>query len=308
MMIAGTQHTPQAATYALRSLIADFSIEATPRQIVATPALDTLLPSGSAVYVPFLPGADFSETADAVSRLAAAGYRPVPHLPVRRFEDRVQLAGWLARFRGAGAEALLLIAGDVSTPRGPFADTMAVLDSGLLERHGFRRIGVAGHPEGHPFADEATLDRALAHKAAYARDTGTEMWLVTQFTFAAVPIWRWLDRLGDADHGLPVRVGLAGPASIRTLLSYAMQCGVTVSARMLGRRPGMTRMLTGRWTPDEILHALARYRTSGRGPLDGIHVYPFGGLQRSVQWFRELHDGAASNGLSDQPASSGNKR
>ena len=280
-----------SSTSGVRALLADFSIEATPKQLASVPLLAELLPPWCSIYVPFLPGADFVDAEAACKQIAAAGFRPVPHLPARRFEDRVQLAGWLARFQGAGADSLLLIAGDVSSPKGPFADTLAVLDSGLLERHGFHRIGVAGHPEGHPIVSEAELTRALAHKSDYARDTGADMWLVTQFVFSADPVCHWLDRLDAAGFTLPVRVGLPGPASTRTLISYAVQCGVKVSTRMLTRRPGMARKLLGRWHPNDLLLALARYHTEAHhGLLSGVHVYPFGGLQRSADWFSGMLD------------------
>ena len=273
------------ASEAVRALVADFSIEATPKQVAAAPDLAAMLPVGCSVYVPFLSGADIADSAVTCAELAAAGLRPVPHLPARALASRARLDDWLVRLAVAGADSVLLIAGDLETPNGPFADTLAILDSGALERHGFRRVGVAGHPEGHPFAGPDELDRALRHKAAYAAATDTEMWLVTQFVFAADPVRRWLDRLDAAGIDLPVRIGLPGPTRMRTLVSFALQCGVGASARMLQRRQDLAKLLVKRWNPDELLAALAA-RCGGR--IAGVHVFPFGGLRRSAEWFAAL--------------------
>lgn len=278
----------------VRELLADFSIEATPKQVASMDGgFDALMPAGSTVYVPFLPGADFAETIEAARRLAASGMRPVPHLAARAVPGREALDRWLARLAEAGADSLLLIAGDLAKPAGPFSDTMQILDTGLLQRHGFRAVGVAGHPEGHPAADDAALAGALAYKQVYARETGTDMWLVTQFAFEVAPVTAWLDGLRDAGIALPVRVGLPGPAKLRTLISFALSCGVATSARALMKRPDIAGKLLGRWHPEELVTGLAGYRRDNPdGPLAGIHVFPFGGVKQSIDWFGALQTGA----------------
>jgi len=277
---------------AVQSLLADFSIEATPAQVAKTPDFSALVPAGSAVYVPFLPGAKFSAQIEACAKLARQGMRPVPHLPARAIVNHAQLADWLARFKAAGAQSCLLIAGDLSEPRGAFSNTLQILDSGLLEAYGFCRIAVAGHPEGHPLTGQAELDRALAHKAAYARALGAEMWVVTQFLFTGERLFEWLDRLARAEIDLPVRAGIPGPTKLSSLIGHAVQCGVLTSARMLGRQPGMAQALFGHWYPEEILGGLATYRAQRpSGRLSGIHIYPFGGVKRSAEWFGALRDG-----------------
>jgi methylenetetrahydrofolate reductase (NADPH) len=41
---------------------------------------------------------------------------------------------------------------------------MEILQTGLLEKHGIRRIGVAGHPGGSPDVPEPAIMEALAWK------------------------------------------------------------------------------------------------------------------------------------------------
>lgn len=265
--------------------VAGFSIEATPKQLERTEALGMMLPAGTAVHVPFLQRAAMADTARACATLSAQGLRPVPHLTARTLANRAKLAESLSRLAETGADSLLLISGDRLRPAGPYRSTLDILDTGLLQHYGFRNIGVAGHPEGHPAATGEMLLHALREKSAYAKETGNTMWIVTQFAFSAEPVLSWLERVRDERIDLPVRIGLPGPAKVQTLLRYAMQCGVGASSHMLTRRPGAVSRLLGRWSPDKMLRALARHAATSRlQPIAGIHVFPFGGLLQSIEF------------------------
>lgn len=294
-MTLANQPDPRAAPAArddeadrcLQALARSASIEATPRQILTTEDLEELLPAGTPVYVPFLPNGQFADTLCACRRLLALGLHPVPHVPARMAESQRQLDDWLTQLQECGVERLLLIAGDRDSVAGPFPDTLAVLESHILTRFRFQGIGVAAHPEGHPRADRATLARALEVKQQYARTTGIRLWVVTQFTFDAAVVIDWLQSLGMLLEKVPVYIGLAGPTRMKTLLSYAAQCGVGASSRMLLRRPGSARLLRA-WRPDDMVRALVQYRLDNPETLlQGIHLFPFGGLRQSAQWIQE---------------------
>lgn len=271
-----------------RRLADGFSIEATPKQLEASGSLAGHVPPGTCVYVPYLPRATMADTIRACRQLAAEGFRAVPHVSARSIASREMLDEQLDRLAEAGASSLLLIAGDRRRPAGPFRSTLDVFDTGLLQTHGFDDIGVAGHPEGHPVADAPTLMDALRRKAAYASDTGAAMWIVTQFAFSAEPVIDWLGQLRSEGIRLPVRIGLPGPAKAQTLLRYALQCGVGASSRILARRPDAVTHLLGRWTPEAMLAALSRYRAeSPAAGIAGIHVFPFGGLMKSIDFFTD---------------------
>src|SRR3546814_12435059 len=49
-----------------------------------------------------------------------------------------------------------------------FDSSMAILETGLFDKHGVETIGVAGHPEGSPDIAPAALEAALAWKNAFA--------------------------------------------------------------------------------------------------------------------------------------------
>jgi len=281
----------QEAEARFQALVRLASVEATPRQILQAEDLQTLLPAGTCVYVPFLPKGQFGDTLHACRRLLELGMHPIPHVPARMAKSREQLRDWLAEMEESRIDRMLLIAGDSDTVAGPFPDTLAVFESGLLSQFHFHGICVAAHPDGHPMADKATLIQALKYKREYARSTATRLWVVTQFTFDAEVVIDWLQSLGDILEEVPVYIGLAGPTKVRTLLAYATQCGVGASARLMLRRPGSARLLRA-WTPDAMVQKLVQYcMDNPETLLRGIHLFPFGGLRQSAQWIQD-HSGS----------------
>jgi methylenetetrahydrofolate reductase (NADPH) len=77
-----------------------------------------------------------------------------------------------------------------------------------------------------------------------------------------------------------VRVGLAGPTSLSTLLRYAQRCGVRASAQGLARQAGLVRQLFAMSTPDALVRALALTQLGQIKP----HYFSFGGLARTARW------------------------
>lgn len=270
----------------VRELVRNASVEVLPRQIAAVD-LSTCLPASTAVYVPYPPGAAWRDTVAACRRLRSVSMCPVPHLTARSLRDATDLRARLTQLAEAGVDRLLLVAGDGDRPVGRYRDTLDVLESGLLVEHGFDRLGFAAHPEGHPLVEPADLERALARKVEYAAAEGASMWIVTQFGFAPAATAAWLLGLG-ARFPLGIRVGLAGPARLSTLVGFAAKCGVRTTARLLARRPGTVRLL-GRYAPDEFVHGLACHAVEvPDSPLCGIHLFGFGGTRATSRWLRTV--------------------
>ena len=262
------------------------SVELTPRQVAVVDGLSGHLPLGTRIYVPSIPGSTWRETVLACARLQSEGMVAVPHLDARSVADMADLHGRLNALADASVTELMLVAGDRKRPLGAFRDTLDVLDSGALVEHGMTRLGIAGYPEGHPVVDPASLAISLSRKLEYAAATGTDMWMVSQFAFEAETVVSWLDTVRRTSGRLPVRVGMAGPARLKTVLAFAARCGIGASARALARRPSALRLLNN-WTPDSMLQALARHRVaSPESPVSGIHLFTFGGLPQTSRWLR----------------------
>lgn len=276
-----------AVAATVRELARSASVEVLPRQL-ATVDVNAYLPPGTAVYLPFPPGGLWQDTVAACRCLGAARMCPVPHLAARSVRDAGDLRARLAQLAEAGVDRLMLVAGDGDRPVGRYRDSLDVIESGLLAEHGFDRLGVAAHPEGHPRVAPAELERALARKVEYAAAQGASMWIVTQFGFAPAATSAWLMRLGALRFPLGIRVGMAGPVRLSTLLGFAAKCGVRTTARFASRRPGAVRLI-GRYAPDEFVQELAWHAVDvPDSPLSGIHLFGFGGIRETSRWLRAV--------------------
>ena len=285
--LAPIQAAPLAAPIArIVALLAGCSVEAT-RPSVADIGASSVLARGTRVYISAVPGRPADEAIAAAIRLRAAGFEPVPHIAVRNFASLKALDDVLARFTGeADVRRVLVIAGD-RAECGPLRGAIDAIDSGLLRRRGIRAIGIAGYPEGHPRIAADALDRALADKIAAAEATGLGVEIVTQFCFDVAAILAYVGRLRAFGFEQPLRIGLAGPTSLASLLRYAARCGVRASAQTLARRSGLFRQMFAMTTPDDLLRALAE---AAPGNV-AVHFFSFGGLPATARWVRAAADG-----------------
>ena len=268
--------------------IADFvrlaSFEATRPSDAEIAAFAAAAARGTPVYVSAVPTRPPAEQVAIAQRLAACGFEPVPHLAARNFASATALDDHLARLVEVGVRRLLVIGGDRDAPAGAFHHAIEVIESGSPQNRGIREIGIAGYPEGHPRVAATEIDRALAAKIEAASATGLGVHIVTQFAFAPAPILAFIARLRDTGIEQTVRIGLAGPASVATLLRYAAICGVAASARAFARNAGLAKHLLGANAPDAIIRALAAAR--GAGALGDVapHFFTFGGLGATARW------------------------
>lgn len=277
----------------VRGLLSGFSLETTPPQAIKLDSFRNHLRTETSVYVTFLPGSDFNESVATAKRLRAEGFNPVPHLAARSLPSKSFLDDAVARLVGeAGVREVLCIGGAVSKPVGEFADTMQMLDTGVLDKHGIRRIGVAGHPEGTPDISDAGIAQALAWKNAFAARTGADLYIMTQFCFEAGPIIAWDKRIRAEGNRLPIRVGIPGLATIKTLAGYAKSCGIGASATFLLKQARNVAKLMTVSTPDKLIADLAAYRANDPAcGVVGCHMYPLGGLKKTAAWTYAVADG-----------------
>lgn len=279
---------------AIAGLVAGFTIETTPGAAAKIGDYREHLRPGAVVAVTFLPGSALGETVATAVRLRREGFEPMPHLAARSIASRADLDDALARLAGeAGATRAMVLAGAVARPLGPYASSMDLLETGLLDRHGIRHIGLAGHPEGSPDIPDAALAEALAWKNAFADRTDADCELVTQFVFDAAPVLAWEARIRAAGNRLPIRVGLPGLATVKTLIGHARACGIGPSMHVLLRRARSLAKLMSVAAPDALAADLARHRLAHPDSLiRGVHLYPLGGLRRSAAWSYAVADGA----------------
>jgi methylenetetrahydrofolate reductase (NADPH) len=278
----------------VQNLLSPFSVEITPREAPALPPLPELLAPGTAVYLTFLPNAPWAETVAVARTVKEAGMRPVPHLAARAVPDHRTLRSMLGDLAAVGVEDLLVLAGSLATPVGEFHETTQILDSGLLEDAGVRRVGVVGHPEGHPDVADDELHRALAAKCRIARERGLELHLVTQFAFAPEPIVAWERGIRDRGIDVPVHVGLPGLTSPTRLLRFGLRCGVGASLKVLRQQAGGVLKLATSHVhhPDATLVGIAAAAAADPfSLLRAVHFFPFGALVPTAAWAADIRDG-----------------
>ena len=274
-------------------LLTDFTTETTPGAAAKIADYRAHLRPGATVFITFLPGSSFADTIAVAVRLRGEGFNPVPHLAARSVPSRTFLAEGLARLTGeAGVHQVLLIGGALNRPLGEFSNTMQLLETGLFDKYGIGRIGIAGHPEGSPDIPDTRIREALAWKNAFAERTGAALYIVTQFCFEAAPVVAWDKRIQDEGNRLPVYIGIPGLASLKALIGHARACGVGPSMRYLTRQARSVTKLLAVSAPDRLVTALAAYRATDPGcGIHGVHVYPLGGLKKSARWARAVVDG-----------------
>lgn len=270
-----------------------FSLETTPGSAAKVPDFREHVRPGTDVYITFLPGSSFDDTVAVARRLRDEGFNPVPHFAARSITNRDVLETNLRRVvEEAGVNHVLLIGGAVPQPLGEFADTMQLLSTGLFDRYGIRKIGVAGHPEGSPDIPELAVKQALAWKNDFASRTAASMYIVTQFCFEADPIIAWDRRIQAEGNKLPIHIGIPGLATVKTLMAHAKACGIGPSMRFISRQAMNVAKLLTVSAPDTLVAKLASYQaTDPKCGITGVHMYPLGGLKKSAQWSYAVLDG-----------------
>ena len=256
----------------------DFSLEATRPNAAEIAALAEILPPGTSIYFSAVPTITPDEVITAAASLRKAGLEPVVHIAARRIGTAGDLQELLTALRHeADVRRLLVIGGDVDAP-GRFPDALAIIQKGRLREAGIEEIGIGGYPEGHPRIAQGQLEAALDQKIAAARAAGLKVFIVSQFSFSSERILAWLRQLRACGITVPVKVGLAGPASVTALLRYAKRCGVSASLR--GLMSGAAAGLVGNAGPDRIIDMLAATDEPGIAP----HYFSFGGAVETARY------------------------
>jgi len=277
---------PAAASPGIVALLRGHSIELNPGDARTLQAAAERLDPGTEVSLAWIPGSNPMDMVAPAASLKRAGHIPMPHVGARHLENAAHLQRLAEQLRDAGVDRVLIIGGDRTAPAGPYDSSLAVMQAGAFQRLGITRIAVGGFPEGNPHIFEKMLNEALLAKVRFARKEGLQLSILTQFCFKAEPVIEWVRGVRARGIDVPVRVGLAGPASLLTLMRYAARCGVGNSLHVLKENPSFARILTERG-PEPIIRELAASMADGNGKrlgIAGLHFYVFGGFKKTMDW------------------------
>jgi methylenetetrahydrofolate reductase (NADPH) len=274
-------------------------MEITPREERELPKLAELLPPGAAIYIAHGPSTTLAQVAKTALAVQCAGFKATPHIVARRLNYAHTLRITLAQLCAGGVEQILLVAGDGSHTTGDFENTLDVISSADLENSGMKRLGVAGHPEGHNKVGAALLWNALHLKQAFAERSGMEVFTVAQFGFLPNAVAQWEDELTRRGIRLPIHVGIADPGPLSKLIRFAMACGIGASLRKIMHNlseAGGTAELAIR--PEQHVMSLMRLAKPATLVV-APHFFSFGAALDTARWIKRVTAGEFSIDFED---------
>lgn len=274
----------------LEAFLQGYSIEVMPRTAEKVEDFRDLLPAGTRVYIAHIDGTPIEDMVATAARLRDEGFDPMPHFPARIIKDAATLEDWVNRYSSeAGVNQGLILAGGVDQPVGEFHSSMQLLETGIFDRAGFKRLHVAGHPEGNRDIDPDGSDKnvmdALRWKQKFSETTDAKIAMATQFCFEAQPVIEWANALKAAGVDIPIHIGIAGPAKLQTLIKFAIACGVGPSLRVLQKRAMDVTKLVLPYEPNDILEELAAHKAANPDfNIEQVHFFPLGGIKTNAEW------------------------
>ena len=266
------------------NMVDGYSLEMTAKELDGLREAAPLIRPATQIAVTFLPGEEMEQRVEAAVLVRELGFEPIVHLSARRQQSEEQLDTYLRDIAArAGVKRVFVIAGDPPEPEGPYENSLQIIESGLLEKHGIEIVGVGGHPEGHPNNTKAELWDWMEKKLAAVRAHGMVPLVVTQFAFDDDAIIEWIAEMRERGIDVPVRLGVPGPAGIKRLLGFAKRCGVGASASVMKKYGISLTNLIGSAGPDKLVNSLEKGLTEKHGRVR-LHFYPFGALKASAEW------------------------
>ncbi|ALV37385.1 methylenetetrahydrofolate reductase [Streptomyces sp. CdTB01] len=266
---------------ALRRLLEHVRYEVLPAAATEEKVL-AHVPRDVVVTVTASPVKGLEPTLELTGRLAAHGYRVVPHVPARLLRDDVHLKEVVTRLREAGVDDVFVPAGDADPPAGPYDGALPVLVRLGELGAPFARVGITGYPESHPLIHDDLTVQAMWDKRAHAT------YIVSNLCFDARVLGEWITRVRRRGVALPLYVGVAGPVQRAKLLAVATKIGVGESARFLSRHPSwfLRFAAPGGHSPERLLERGETALTAPASGVAGLHLFTFNQIAETERWRR----------------------
>jgi len=278
----------------IKNFLNGYSIEVTPNAAAKIENFAEVLPVNTRIYIAHIEGTPFEEMLKTAKKITDEGFIPMPHFPARIIKDKDILDSWLSQYSGeANVQEALLIAGGSKEPAGVFDSSIQIIETELFDKYGFKRLHVAGHPEGNKDIDKdnthTIVNKALSWKNEYAKRTDAQVAIATQFCFDSEAIIQWANNLIDMNIDLPVHIGIAGPAKLQTLIRYSIECGVGASMKVLQKRAKDITKLLLPYEPTSVINELAEYKSQNPDfNIEQVHFFPLGGTKTTANWVEKF--------------------
>ena len=278
----------------VKNFLNGYSIEVTPNAAAKIENFAEVLPANTRIYIAHIEGTPFDEMLTTAKKITNEGFIPMPHFPARIIEDKDMLESWLSQYsEEANVQEALLIAGGSKEPAGVYDSSIQIIETELFDKYSFKRLHVAGHPEGNKDIDKdsthTNVNKALSWKNEYAKRTDAQIAIATQFCFDSGAIIQWANSLIDMNIDLPVHIGIAGPAKLQTLIRYSVECGVGASMKVLQKRAKDITKLLLPYEPTSVISELAEYKSQNPDfNIEQVHFFPLGGTKTTANWVKKF--------------------
>ena len=278
----------------LNNFLKDFSIEVTPKAASKIVNFSDYLPAKTLIYIAHIEGTPIDDMVQTAKKITDQGFLAMPHFPARIIKNKNVLVEWITRYQNeAGVENALLIAGGSNKPYGEYDSSIDLIESELFDKANFKRLHIAGHPEGSkdidPDGSSKNVDEALSWKNQFSNRTDASMAITTQFCFDSSSVIDWANSIKSSGIDLPIHIGIAGPAKLQTLLRYSIECGVGASIGIIQKRAKDITKLLLPYKPTEILQELAEYKISNpEFNIEKVHFFPLGGVKMVSDFLKEM--------------------
>lgn len=279
-----------------KDFISGYSIEVLPRSAAKIDSFRDALPKNTRVYIAHLETEDISAMVATAKRIHDEGFAVMPHIPARMISSKEMLHDWISMYQNeAGVDEALLLAGGLKKPVGDFNSSMQLIESGLFDQAGFKRLHIAGHPEGNkdidPSGGNKNVSEALSWKQQFSQRTDASMAIATQFCFDADVVKKWADSIKANGIDIPIHIGIAGPAKLQTLLKFSVECGIGASMKILTNRAKDITKLLLPYKPTQILNELAAYKSENPElNIEQVHFFPLGGIKKTADWVSKVQN------------------
>mgnify|MGYP001247891287 CR=1 FL=1 len=282
-------------TYEYKKLVQflkGFSLEITPFVANKIGNLSQFIKPSTTVFITFLPGSDYRDTINTAKKMRQERLNPAPHLAARSIPSKEMLEDYVSRITGeANVKKILIVGGAGKEQIGPYADTLSLLETGIFDKYGITDIGIAGHPEGSPDISDKEIRKALILKNKFSETSDASFFIISQFCFDAEAILNWSIRINSEGNKIPIIIGLPGVAKLSTLIKYSLSCGIGNSMNFLKKQSSNVLNLVKTQEPDKLVRKLAiSEETLKKNGIEGIHIYPLGGIRKSSEWAQGIID------------------
>jgi methylenetetrahydrofolate reductase (NADPH) len=271
-----------------------YSIEVTPNAAAKIDNFSDVLPNNTRIYIAHIEGTPIEDMVKTAKKITDEGFVPMPHFPARIIKNENVLSEWISQYANeANVEEALVIAGGANKPYGNFDSSIQLIETGIFDKANFKRIHVAGHPEGNkdidPDKSNKNVNEALSWKNEFAKRTDAKIAIATQFCFDSNTVIKWANDIHAMGIDLPIHIGIAGPAKLQTLLRYSIECGVGASIKILQKRAlDLTKLLMP-YEPTTIISELAEYKENHNDfNIEQVHFFPLGGTKTTAKWAKEF--------------------